>query len=67
MDDNAIADAARLGEAGFYILGKSVGITTMYLLQPQGRPRAAQWPRLRLGEGASPLATLTPGVFGREE
>ncbi|NOR63347.1 MAG: hypothetical protein GQ535_12755 [Rhodobacteraceae bacterium] len=38
MDDEDIAAAARLGETGFYILGKAVGTTTMYLQHENGVP-----------------------------
>ena len=31
IDDKSIADAASLGNASYYILGKTVGATTMYL------------------------------------
>lgn len=38
MDDEDIAAAARLGETGFYVLGKTVGTTTMYLQHEDGVP-----------------------------
>lgn len=36
MDDLDVADAARLGDTRFYILGKTVGKTTMYLRHEDG-------------------------------
>ena len=38
LDDTDIADAARLGATSFYILGKSVGMTTIYLQHENGVP-----------------------------
>ncbi|MBL1436436.1 MAG: pilus assembly protein N-terminal domain-containing protein [Rhodobacteraceae bacterium] len=36
MDDLDVADAAHLGDTRFYILGKTVGTTTMYLQHEDG-------------------------------